>query len=157
MDRELDLGDPRVVEPWIDSSLLGGPPPDGAIVFVGTTGAPRPILSFSPEEMEAFLAHLGKGLNAFAEAARALRPGGHVVLVAPGADSEEGTLVRAALRQVARTAIAEQHFLPWGKSVRISLLSAGKTDGGTIGRILDILGGQSPSEVAPVPVGRVRA
>ncbi len=157
-ERELDLSDPRLVEPWLDGSLLGGPPPAGAVVFIGTISPGRPILKFTPEEMEATIAHVAKALNLFAESARAVREGGHVVVVAPPDDTEEGCLVRAALRQIVRTSAAERRFLPSGKAIRASLLSApAKGDWrAVVGRVADILAGESPPSVEPVPVGRIR-
>ncbi|MGE5189149.1 MAG: SDR family NAD(P)-dependent oxidoreductase [Gemmatimonadota bacterium] len=159
MERELDLEDPRIVEPWLDSSLFGGPPPAGAILFFGTTAAGRSILRFTPDEMERTLSHLGKALNVFAECLRAVREGGHVIVVAPPDGTEEGQVVRAALRQIVRTSAAERRFLPSGKSARLSLLSSpGGGDGREfVGRLIEILSGASPPCVEPVPVGRVLA
>ncbi|MBI5420158.1 MAG: SDR family NAD(P)-dependent oxidoreductase [Deltaproteobacteria bacterium] len=157
--RDLDLSDPRLLEPWLDNSLLGGPPPAGAVLCVGTsTSGSKPALEFSPEEMEGFLVHLGKVLNAFAEATRAVREHGSVVLIVPTPDSEEGHLVRAAAKQMVRTRLAEQHFLPAAKKVRVSLLTApGVQEERAFHRqVVDILSGQSPPAVEPIPVGRVR-
>ncbi|MGE5662692.1 MAG: SDR family NAD(P)-dependent oxidoreductase, partial [Deltaproteobacteria bacterium] len=159
LERELDLADPRVVEPWIDSSLFGGPPPAGAVLFIGTTAAGKSILKFAPEEMEATVAHVGKALNVFAESVRAVREGGHVVVVAPPDESEEDRVVRAGLRQIVRTSAAERCFLPSDKKVRVSLLSAPPAGDarGFVRRVIDILSGESPPSVEPVPVGRVLA
>ena len=158
MDRDLDLADPRVVEPWLDNSLFGGPPPAGAVLFVGTTSPGKSILRFTPEEMERTLAHVGKVLNVFAESVRAVREGGHVVVVAPPDDSEEGCVLRAALRQITRTSVAERRFLPSGKKVRVSLLSPPPDGAGRdfLRRVTDILAGESPPSVEPIPVGRSR-
>ncbi len=158
VDRDLDLADPRVVEPWLDSSLLGGPPPAGAVLFIGTTSRGKPILKFTPEEMEGTLAHIGKALNVFAESARAVREGGHVVVIAPPGETEEGCVIRAGLRQIVRTSVAERRFLPSGKNVRASLLSArpGEEDRDFFRRVTDILSGKSPPAVESIPVGRVR-
>ncbi len=153
--RDLDLSDPRILEPWLDNSLLGGPPPAGAVVFLGTTHADRNFLGFSLEEMERFLSHLTRTLCVFAESTRAVREDGHVIVVIPSPGTEEGGVVRAAARQMARTFLAEQHFLYLGKPVRLSLLSSpGGGDGKDLFRkIGDILTGRSPSEIEPVPVG----
>ena len=158
MERELDLSDPRVLEPWLDNSLLGGSPPAGAILCLGTSTAGKPILDFGVEEKEEFLVHLGKSLNAFAESARAVRERGHVIVIVPPGDSEEGHLIRVAARQMVRTCLAEQHFLPSGKKVRVSLLSAPGRQGERElpRRVIDILAGQSAPEVEPVPAGPVR-
>jgi len=158
-ERDLDLADPRVVEPWLDSSLFGGPPPAGAILLIGTTSSGKPLLKFTPEEMERTLAHVGKALNVFAEAVRAVREGGHVVVVAPPDETEEGRVVRAALRQIVRTSVAERRYLPSRKAVRASLVSA-PSDGNERGfarRVTDILAGESPTTIEPIPVGRTRA
>ncbi len=158
-ERDLDLADPRVVEPWLDNSLLGGPPPAGAVLLIGTTSSGKPLLKFGHEEMERTIAHVGKALNVFAEAARAVREGGHVVVVAPPDETEEGRVVRAALRQIVRTAAAERRYLPSAKAVRASLLSA-PPDGNERSfarRVTDILAGKSPTTTEPMPVGRVRA
>ena len=116
------------------------------------------MLGFSPEEKEGFLAHLSKALNAFAESARAVRVNGHVVVVVPPGDSEEGHIVRAAARQMVRTCLAEQHFLPVGKRVRVSLLTApvAQEEKAFHQRVTDILSGQAPPAVDPVPVGPPR-
>jgi len=156
--REVDLSDPRVLEPWLDNALLGRPPHGGAVLFVGRSSDESSLLRFGPEGQERFLLHIGKTLSAFAESARAIQEDGNLVVVAPSRASEEGLMIRAALRQMVRTAIAEQHFLPAGKRIRISLLTRPE-NGGTAGcfrKILEILSGQSPPEVEPVPVGRAR-
>ena len=156
--RELDLSDPRILEPWLDNSLLGGPPPAGAVVFLGTTQADRMFLGFSLEEMERFLSHLSKSLSAFSESTRAVREGGHVIVVIPPPTTEEGRVMRAAARQMARTFLAEQHFLYLGKAVRLSLISppAVRGEKELFRKIGDILTGQSPPEIEPVPVGPYR-
>ncbi len=158
VEREMDLSDPRVVEPWLDSSLLGGPPPGGAVLIVGTTSSGKPLLGFSPEEMDRTLAHIGKALNVFAESVRAVREGGHVVVVVPPDESEEGRLVRAALRQIVRTSVAERRYLASGKAIRASLLSAPPkgNERGFARRVTDILAGKSPTTVEAIPVGRAR-
>lgn len=156
--RELDLSDPRLLEPWLDNTLLGGAPPSGAVLCLGTSTAGKPVLGFSPEEREGFLVHLSKALNAFAESVRAVRVHGHVIVVVPRGDSEEGHLVRAATRQMVRTCLAEQHFLPVGKRMRVSLLTApvALEEKAFHQRVTDILSGQAPPAVDPVPVGPPR-
>ncbi|HEY7585149.1 MAG TPA: SDR family NAD(P)-dependent oxidoreductase, partial [Candidatus Deferrimicrobiaceae bacterium] len=124
ISRDLDLSDPRLLEPWLDNTLLGGAPPAGAVLCLGTSASGRPVTGFSAEEMEGFIVHIGKALNSFAESLRAVREHGHVVVIVPPAVSEEAHLVRAAARQMVRTCLAEQHFLPVGKKVRVSLLPA---------------------------------
>jgi hypothetical protein len=158
ISRDLDLSDPRLLEPWLDNTLLGGAPPAGALLCLGTSTAGKPVLGFSPEEMEGFLVHLGKALNAFAESARAVRVNGHVILIAPPGKTEEGHLIRAAARQMVRTCLAEQHFLPVGKRVRVSLLTApGPQDERAFHhRVIDILSGQDRPAVEPIPVGPPR-
>ncbi len=156
--RELDLSDPRILEPWLDNSLLGGPPPAGAVIYLGTTQSGTAFLQFSLEEMERCLSHLSKSLSAFAESARAVREGGHLIVVIPSPATEEGRVVRAAVRQMARTFLAEQHFLYLGKAVRLSLLSPPGRRGEKelFRKIGDILTGQFPTEIEPVPVGLPR-
>ncbi len=158
LSRELDLSDPRILEPWLDNSLLGGPSPAGAVLFLGTTSAEKDFLSFSPGEMEGFLSHLSKSLTAFAESARAVREDGHIIVVVPSPSSEEGEVVRAAARQIVRTALAEQHFLFLGKPARFSLLSspAGRGERDLLAKITGILAGQAPPEIEAIPLGRTR-
>ncbi|GAB4368064.1 MAG: hypothetical protein Kow00128_13090 [Deltaproteobacteria bacterium] len=156
--RELDLSDPRVLEPWLDSSLLGRPPHGGAVLLVGRSGTESSLLRFGPEERERFLRHLGKILSAFAESARAVQEEGHLVAVAPSPASEEGVAIRAALRQMVRTAVAEQYFLPGGKRIRFSLLSCPEEKNAPerFRRIRSILAGEVPPEVEAIPVGTSR-
>ncbi len=156
--RDLDVSDPRLLEPWLDNTLLGGSPPAGAVLCMGTTTEGKPVLEFGPEEREGFLVHLGKALNSFAESARAVREHGHVIVIVPSGDSEEGHLVRTAARQMVRTCLAEQHFLPVGKKVRVSLLTApgAQEDRAFHQRLIDILSGQVPPAVDAIPVGRFR-
>ncbi len=158
LSRELDLSDPRILEPWLDNALLGGPIPAGAVLFLGTTAADRDLLSFSSGERENFLRHLSKSLSLFSESARTVREDGHVVVVIPPPSTEEGQVVRAAVRQIVRTALAEQHFLFLGKPVRFSLISlpAADRDQEIAHKIVDILAGQAPTEIESVPVGRPR-
>jgi hypothetical protein len=64
----------------------------------------------------------------------------------------------AALRQTVRTFLAEQHFLPASKTIRVSLL-AGSDPGAereTEREVIAILEGAQPPRVEPVPVGYVR-
>ncbi|MBI5575462.1 MAG: SDR family NAD(P)-dependent oxidoreductase [Deltaproteobacteria bacterium] len=156
--RDLDLSDPRLLEPWLDNTLIGGSPPAGAVAALGTTTAGKPILSFGPEEKDGFLLHLSKVLNVIAGSANAVRDNGHVIVAVPPGDSEEGLLVRAAARQMVRTLLAEQHFLPGGKTLRVSLLTShrGAEEKSFHQRIIDILSGNSPPEVEPIPVGHLR-
>jgi hypothetical protein len=158
MSRELDLSDPRLLEPWMDNTLLGGGPPAGVVVCLGTTTAGKPVLGFAPEDREGFLAHLGKALNTFSESVRAVRENGHVIVIVPPGDTEEGHLVRAAARQMARTCVAEQHFLPVGKKAKVSLISAaGAQEGKALHqRVIDILSGVDPPAIEPIPVGHPR-
>jgi hypothetical protein len=60
----------------------------------------------------------------------------------------------AALRQTVRTFLAEQHFLPAAKTVRVSLLASHGPESER--EIIAILEGAQPPRVAPVPVGYVR-
>jgi hypothetical protein len=116
------------------------------------------VPEFSPEEREGFLVHLGKALNSFTESARAVREHGHVIVIVPPGNSEEGHLVRVAARQMIRTCIAEQHFLPVGKKVRVSLLTApgAQEERAFHQRLIDILSGQVPPAVDAIPAGRFR-
>jgi NAD(P)-dependent dehydrogenase (short-subunit alcohol dehydrogenase family) len=158
LSRELDVSDPRILEPWLDNSLLGGPSPAGAILILGTTAADRSFLGFSPEEKENFLSHLSKSLSVFAESTRAVQEDGHVVVVMPPPSTEEGQVMRAAARQMVRTSLAEQHFLFLGKPVRLSLLTSpgGREDRDFLRNVADILSGQAAPEIEPVPLGRPR-
>ena len=158
LQRDMDISDPRILEPWLDSSLLGGPPPAGAILFLGTTPVKKPFLSYSLEERESFLSHLSRTLSAFAEATRAVREDGHVIVVVPPPSTEEGQVLRAAARQMARTALAEQHFLYLARPVRVSLLTSpgGREDRDFHRKVADILAGQAAPEIEPVPVGPSR-
>ncbi|OYV99229.1 MAG: hypothetical protein B7Z62_01195 [Deltaproteobacteria bacterium 37-65-8] len=64
----------------------------------------------------------------------------------------------AALRQTVRTFLAEQHFLPAEKTVRVSLL-AGPVSGAereTEREVIAILEGAHPPRIEPVPVGYIR-
>jgi len=158
ISRELDLTDPRLLEPWLDNSLLGGPPTSGVVLFAGTSTAGKPILKYSLQDMEGFLAHLSRILSVIAESVRTVRVDGHVIVVVPSPSTEEGQMVQAAARQIVRTALAEQHFLFLGKRVRLSLISlpAARRDQDIVPKIVDILSGQAPPEIEPIPVGRPR-
>ncbi|HEU5360868.1 MAG TPA: SDR family NAD(P)-dependent oxidoreductase, partial [Candidatus Deferrimicrobiaceae bacterium] len=155
--RALDLSDPRLLEPWLDHSLLGGPPTSGAVLFAGTSTPGKPVLKFTLEDMERFFDHLGRVLSVFAESARAVREDGNLVVVVPPGSSEEGQLVRAAVRQMVRTLQAEQHFLFLAKRVRVSLLTAwapGREREFSL-RVRDLLSGTAPPEWEAIPVGRL--
>ena len=156
--RDLDLADPRLLEPWLDNTLLGGAPPAGAVLFIGTSTAGKPVLGFSQDEKEGFLLFMSKVLNCVAESARAVREHGHVIVVVPPGNSEEGHLVRAAVRQMLRTLLAERHFLPAGKKIRISLLTAPRAseEKPFHQRVTEILSGQAPPVLEPIPVGSTR-
>jgi 3-oxoacyl-[acyl-carrier protein] reductase len=156
--RRLDLSDPRVVEPWLDNTLVGAPPPAFAVLIVGATTAGKGVLDFSPEERLRFPSHIMKAVTLFAESAHALRDGGHLVIVGPQDTTGEGQLTLAALRQTVRTFLAEQHFLPSSKSVRVSLLAGHGTgaERETEREVTEILEGARPPRVEPIPVGYVR-
>ncbi len=153
--RALDLSDPHVVEPWLDNALVGSPSPAFAVLLVGNTAGGKGILDFPPADRRRFPAMVRKAVNLFAESARAVRDGGHLVVVGPPETSGEGQLMLAALRQAVRTFLAEQHFLPNARSARISFL-AGPAPGAEReieNEVLGILEGTRPPRVAPVPVG----
>jgi hypothetical protein len=83
---------------------------------------------------------------------------GQVIVIVPPGDSEEAHLVRAAARHMVRTCLAEQHFLPVGKRVRVSLLAApaAQEEKAFHQRVIDILSGHAPVSVEPIPVGPPR-
>ncbi len=156
--RALDLSDPRVVEPWLDNALVEAPPPAFVVLIVGAAAGGKGVLDGSGEDRLRFLGNVGKAVTLFAESARAVRDGGHLVVVGPAETAGEGPLMLAALRQIVRTFLAEQHFLPAAKTVRISLL-AGPSPGAereTEREVIAILEGAHPPRVAPVPAGTVR-
>ncbi len=156
--RALDLSDPRVVEPWLDNALVGAPPPAFVVLIVGATAGGKGVLDFSAEERLRFPGKVQKTVTLFAESARAVRDGGHLVVVGPPETTGEGQLMLAALRQTVRTFLAEQHFLPAAKTVRVSLL-AGPGPGAereTEREVIAILEGVKSPRVEPVPVGYVR-
>jgi hypothetical protein len=156
--RAMDLSDPNVVEPWLDNSLAGGPPPSFGVLLVGPTERDMGVLDFSLEQKRRHVAHVQKAVTLFAESARAVRDGGHLVVVGPSRESGEGQLLLAALRQTVRTFLAEQHFLPSAKTLRVSLL-AGPAPGAErdLERdVLAILSGTDAPRVEPVPVGHLR-
>ena len=156
--RALDLSDPRVVEPWLDNALVGAPPPAFVVLIVGVPGGGKGVLDGSGEDRLRFLGYVRKSVTLFAESARAVRDGGHLVVVGPPESTGEGLLMLAALRQTVRTFLAEQHFLPAAKTVRVSLL-AGRPPGAereTERELIAILDGTQPPTVAPVPVGYPR-
>jgi NAD(P)-dependent dehydrogenase (short-subunit alcohol dehydrogenase family) len=156
--RSMDLSDPRVVEPWLDNSLAGGPPPAYGVLLVGATNGSKSVLDFSTEEKWAAGDRVRKAVTLFAETARAVRDGGHLVVVGPAEESGEGPLLLAALRQIVRTFLAEQHFLPSPKTIRVSLLAAPPSGAEKeLERdVLGILSGTDAPRVAPVPVGYPR-
>ena len=153
--RALDLSDPRVVEPWLDNALVGASPPAFVLLIVGAAAGEKGVLDGSGEDRRRFLGNVLKAVALFGESARAVRDGGHLVVVGPRETTGEGQLMLAALRQTVRTFLAEQHFLPAAKTVRVSLL-AGHGPGGereTEREVTEILEGKRPPRVAPVPVG----
>ena len=154
----MDLSDPGVVEPWLDNSLVGGAPPSFAVLLVGLTAGDKGVLDFSLEEKRVHVAHVQKAIALFAESARAVRDGGHLVVVAPPGESGEGQLLLAALRQTVRTFLAEQHFLPSRKVLRVSLLAAPApgAERELEREVVAILSGAEAPRVEPVPVGHVR-
>lgn len=156
--RALDLSDPRVVEPWLDNTLVGEPPPAFAVLIAGPAARGKSVLDFSAEERTRFSAQVRKAVALFAESARSVRDGGHLVVVGPGDTTGEGVLAMAALRQIVRTFLAERHFLPAPKTVRISLLSRGGpgAERETEREVLEILRGIRPPRIEPVPIGRDR-
>ncbi|MBP2676252.1 MAG: dehydrogenase, partial [Deltaproteobacteria bacterium] len=156
--RALDLSDPRVVEPWLDNALVGAPPPAFVVLIVGPRAGEKGVLDGSGDDRRRFLENVKKTVTLFAESARAVRDGGHLVVVGPPETTGEGQLMLAALRQTVRTFLAEQHFLPAAKTVRVSLL-AGHAPGAEAHperEVIAILEGIQPPRVAPLPVGHVR-
>jgi len=156
--RALDLSDPRVVEPWLDNALVGAPPPAFIVLIVGASPEARGVLDGSGEDRLRFLGNVRKTVTLFAESARAVRDGGHLVVVGPAESTGEGALLLAALRQTVRTFLAEQHFLPAAKTVRVSLLvgDAPGSERETEREVVAILEGAQPPRVAPVSVGYPR-
>jgi len=156
--RELDLSNPRMVEPWLDSTLFGAPPPEFALVLPGALFEGKTLLEYSTPEKRRLIAHVQKMISLIAESARALRDGGHLIVVGPPEGSGEGQLLMATARQAVRTFLAEQHFLPAEKTVRVSLLEATsrKSDPRLQAEILGILSGEGPPRVESVPVGYPR-
>jgi NAD(P)-dependent dehydrogenase (short-subunit alcohol dehydrogenase family) len=158
VERALDLSDPRVVEPWLDNTLAGDSPPAFAILIPGCVVGGKDILDFGTGEKRQVVAHVAKSIALLGESARALRDGGHLVVVGPSVETGEGRLILAALRQGVRTLLAEQHFLPSAKTVRVSLLAdapAGR-EREPVREVTEILSGTSAPRVEPVPAGSVR-
>ena len=156
--RTLDLSDPRVVEPWLDNALVGAPPPAFVVLIVGSTAEGKGVLDGTGEDRLRFLGTIQKTVTLFAESARAVRDGGHLVVVGPPETTGDGLLMLSALRQTVRTFLAEQHFLPAAKTVRVSLLK-GPGPGAereTEREVIAILEGSLPPRVEPVPVGSPR-
>jgi hypothetical protein len=156
--RAIDLSDPRVVEPWLDNTLVGSPPPAFVVLIVGATLGEKGVLDGSGEDRLRFLGKVQKTVTLFAESERAVRDGGHLVVVGPPETTGEGQLMPAALRQTVRTFLAEQHFLPAAKTVRVSLLigPASGSERETEREVTEILEGAQAPRVAPIPVGYVR-
>jgi NAD(P)-dependent dehydrogenase (short-subunit alcohol dehydrogenase family) len=156
--RAMELSDPIVVEPWLDNSLVGGSPPSFGVLLVGLTAEDKGVLDFSLEEKRRHVAHVQKAVALFAESARAVRAGGHLIVVGPPRVSGEGVLLLAGLRQTVRTFLAEQHFLPSPKVLRVSLLAAPSSGAEReLERdVLAILSGTEAPRVEPVPVGHLR-
>jgi hypothetical protein len=156
--RALDLSDPRVVEPWLDNTLAGGPPPAFAVLIPGCVVGGKNVMEFDTAEKRQVVSHVAKSIALLGESARALRDGGHLVVVGPSEETGEGRLLLAALRQGVRTLLAEQHFLPAAKTARVSLLASAPP-----GRerelereVTEILSGAKPPRIEPVPAGSVR-
>jgi enoyl-CoA hydratase len=156
--RALDLSDPRVVEPWLDNALVNAPPPAFVVLVAGAAEGEKGVLDGTGEDRRRFLGTVMKSVTLFAESARAVRDGGHLVVVGPPEAAGEGLLLLAALRQTVRTFLAEQHFLPASKTIRVSLL-AGRAPGAereTVREVTEILDGSMAPRIEPVPVGYVR-
>jgi len=156
--RAMDLSDPKVVEPWLDNSLVGGAAPAFGVLLVGATAGSKGVLDFTVAEKRGHVAHVLKAVALFAETARAVRDGGHLVVVGPPEDTGEGQLLLAALRQTVRTFLAEQHFLPSAKTLRVSLLVGPPSvaERELERDVLGILAGAEAPRVAPIPVGYIR-
>ncbi|MGE5247863.1 MAG: SDR family NAD(P)-dependent oxidoreductase, partial [Verrucomicrobiota bacterium] len=156
--RDLDLGNPRLVEPWLDNALAGSGPPAFGLLLLGPLLDGRTVLEYDAEEKHRVAAQAQKAIALFSECARAVRNGGHVVVIGPTETSGEGLLILAALRQTVRTFLAEQHFLPAPKTLHVSFLAApGPRLEPTLQReVLQILAGEQPPRVEPVPVGHPR-
>jgi NAD(P)-dependent dehydrogenase (short-subunit alcohol dehydrogenase family) len=156
--RALDLSDPRVVEPWLDNTLVGAPPPAFIVLIVGAAAGGKGVLDGSGEDRLRFLGKVRKTVTLFAESERGVRDGGHLVVVGPPETTGEGQLMLAALRQTVRTFLAEQHFLPAAKTVRVSLLASHDpgSERETEREVIAILDGAQPPRVEPVPVGYIR-
>jgi len=156
--RALDLSDPRVVEPWLDNTLVGEPPPAFGVLIPGCVVGGKNVMDFDTGEKRQVASHVAKAIALLGESARAIRDGGHLVVVGPSGETGEGRLLLAALRQGVRTLLAEQHFLPSAKTVRVSLLADAPP-----GRerelereVAAILSGASPPRIEPVPAGTAR-
>ncbi|GAB4229586.1 MAG: hypothetical protein OHK0028_03780 [Deltaproteobacteria bacterium] len=153
--RALDLSDPRVVEPWLDNTLVGAPSPAFAVLIVGGATEGKGVLDCTAEERLRFPSTVRKVVTLFGESAHAVRDGGHLVVVGPPETSGEGRLMLAALRQVVRTFLAEQHFLPATKTIRVSLLAVPDRGGDrkTEEEVIAILHGTLPPRVESLPAG----
>jgi hypothetical protein len=156
--RDLDLSYPRRVEPWLDNTLVGAPPPGFGVLLLGPVFDGKGILDFSTGEKRHVIAHAQKMIALVAESARAVRDGGHLVVVGPSETTGEGLLLLATLRQTVRTFLAEQHFLPAAKTIRVSLLAAPapREERDLEREVLGILSGEQPPRIEPVPLGHFR-
>ncbi len=156
--RALDLADARVVEPWMDNTLMGGRPPAFALLLAGTTTGNGNLLAFDTTEKRRTIAHVQKLIALLAESSRAVRDGGHLVVAGPPEGPGESLLLLAALRQAVRTFLAEQHFLLPVKTIRVSFLVSPPAGGEKIleDEVLKILSGGASPRVDPMPVGYVR-
>ena len=90
--RALDLSDPRIVEPWLDNTLVGAQPPAFVVLIVGATAGGKGVLDGSGEDRQRFLGKVRKTVTLFAESARAVRDDGHLVVVGPPETAGEGRL-----------------------------------------------------------------
>ena len=155
LHRAIDMSDPRVVEPWLDNTLVGDPPPAFVVLIVGVPAEGKGVLDGTGDDRSRFLGDVRKAVTLFAESARSVRDGGHLVVVGPSEATGEGQMMLAALRQTVRTFLAEQHFLPAGKTVRVSFLAGNGrgADRETEREVVAILEGSESPRVAPVPVG----
>ena len=156
--RALDLSDPRIVEPWLDNTLVGAPPPAFVVLIVGATAGEKGSSTAPGRTAGASSEKSGKR-SPCSPSPRA-RFGTTVTSWSSGLRKRpaRAMLMLAALRQTVRTFLAEQHFLPASKTIRVSLL-AGREPGAereTVHDVTEILEGSQPPRVEPVPVGYVR-
>ncbi len=150
---------PRILEPWLDNLLPSGGPfrPAGAVLFLGTTAAGRPCSPSRPDER-------GNSSSAPYDSPWASSPNlpglsGRTdtsIVVLPPPSTEEGHVIRAAARQIVRTALAEQHFLILGKTGPVQPRFPACRPGGAEDVGSGVLGSspvRHPPEIEPVPVG----